>query len=51
MAPGLTDAEIDRAEREYGFEFADDHKAFLQAGLPVNKPPEVRNMTPLITIR
>lgn len=40
MAPGLTDAEIDRVEREYGFEFADDHKAFLQAGLPVNKPPE-----------
>jgi hypothetical protein len=40
MAPGLTDAEIDRVEREYGFEFADDHKAFLQAGLPVGKPPE-----------
>jgi hypothetical protein len=39
MAPGLTDAEIDRVEREYGLEFADDHKAFLQAGLPVNKPP------------
>lgn len=38
--PGLTDAEFDRVEREYGFEFADDHRAFLAAGLPVNVPPE-----------
>ncbi|AQS68941.1 hypothetical protein [Streptomyces pactum] len=38
--PGLTDAEFTRIEREYGFEFADDHRAFLAAGLPVNTPPE-----------
>lgn len=38
--PGLTDAEFARVEREYGFEFADDHRAFLAAGLPVNVPPE-----------
>ena len=40
MIPGLTDTEIERVEREYGFGFADDHRAFLQAGLPVNNPPE-----------
>jgi hypothetical protein len=34
----LTDAELDRIERTYGFEFADDHRAFLAAGLPVNIP-------------
>ncbi|MFE2544196.1 SMI1/KNR4 family protein [Actinacidiphila glaucinigra] len=38
--PGLTDAELARIEEEYGFEFADDHRAFLAAGLPVNVPPE-----------
>lgn len=38
--PGLTDIEFVRIEREYGFEFADDHRAFLAAGLPVNVPPE-----------
>ncbi|WP_217178490.1 hypothetical protein [Streptomyces sp. AC495_CC817] len=38
--PGLTDTEFARIEREYGFEFADDHRAFLAAGLPVNTPPE-----------
>ncbi|WP_053756851.1 hypothetical protein [Streptomyces sp. AS58] len=37
--PGLTDAEFARVEREYGFEFADDHRAFLATGLPVNVPP------------
>lgn len=31
---GLTDREIDRAEREFGFTFADDHRAFLETGLP-----------------
>lgn len=40
IAPGLTDAEFDRIERTYGFEFADDHRAFLAAGLPVNVPFE-----------
>ncbi|MEU8928764.1 hypothetical protein AB0D30_02620 [Streptomyces sp. NPDC048409] len=38
--PGLTDAEFRRIEREFGFEFADDHRSFLAAGLPVNIPPE-----------
>jgi hypothetical protein len=38
--PGLTDAEFSRIEREYGFEFADDHRAFLAAGLPINVAPE-----------
>jgi hypothetical protein len=38
--PGLTDTEFARIEREYGFEFADDHRGFLAAGLPVNVPPE-----------
>ncbi|EST28446.1 hypothetical protein [Streptomyces roseochromogenus] len=37
---GLTDAEFERIEQEFGFEFADDHRAFLAAGLPVNIPPE-----------
>ncbi len=35
VEPGLTDAEFERIEREYGFEFADDHRGFLAAGLPV----------------
>jgi hypothetical protein len=38
--PGLTDAEFARIEPEYGFEFADDHRAFLAVGLPVNVRPE-----------
>lgn len=37
---GLSDAEFARIEDEYGFEFADDHRGFLAAGLPVNVPPE-----------
>jgi hypothetical protein len=40
IAPGLTDAEFDRIEAEFDFEFADDHRAFLAAGLPVNSPFE-----------
>ena len=40
IGPGLTDAEIARIERDYLFEFADDHRAFLAAGLPLNRPPE-----------
>ena len=36
LGPGLTDAELTRVEKEYGFEFADDHRAFLAAGLPLN---------------
>jgi hypothetical protein len=38
--PGLTEAEFARIERDYGFEFADDHRAFLAAGLPLSRPPE-----------
>ena len=38
IAPGLTDTEIARIEREYQFEFADDHRAFLVAGLPLSAP-------------
>lgn len=36
IEPGLTDVEFDRIEREFGFEFADDHRAFLAVGLPVS---------------
>jgi hypothetical protein len=36
IGPGLTDAELDRAEREFGFAFAEDHRAFLRAGLPLD---------------
>jgi hypothetical protein len=35
MAPGLTDDELARIEGEFGFEFADDHRSFLSAGLPI----------------
>jgi hypothetical protein len=39
---GLTDTEFARIEKEFGFQFADDHRAFLAAGLPVNVglPPQ-----------
>lgn len=40
IEPGLTGAEFARVERDYGFEFSDDHRAFLAAGLPVNVSPE-----------
>lgn len=40
IAPGLTDAEFERIETTYGFEFADDHRAFLAAGLPLSVPLE-----------
>ncbi|MFI7417191.1 hypothetical protein [Nonomuraea sp. NPDC049684] len=36
VRPGLTDREFAWIEIEYGIEFADDHRAFLAAGLPVN---------------
>ena len=32
---GLSDGEFARVEADFGFEFADDHRAFLAAGLPV----------------
>ncbi|GLY14450.1 hypothetical protein LWF15_27575 [Kineosporia rhizophila] len=34
---GLTDAEFARIERHFGFKFADDHRSFLAAGLPVRE--------------
>ncbi|MBW8484894.1 hypothetical protein [Actinomadura parmotrematis] len=40
FGPGLTDAEFTRIEAEFGIEFADDHRAFLAAGLPLNSARE-----------
>lgn len=40
IGSGLTSTELARIERDYEFEFADDHRAFLAAGLPLNAPPE-----------
>lgn len=40
IGPGLSDSEFARIESDYGFEFADDHCAFLAAGLPISKPPQ-----------
>ena len=39
---GLTQAEFTRIEKKFGFQFADDHRAFLTQGLPVNTglPPQ-----------
>lgn len=35
IEPGLTDDELSRVEQSFGVEFADDHRSFLAAGLPV----------------
>ncbi|SDE20704.1 hypothetical protein [Glycomyces harbinensis] len=35
VLPGLTDDELADVESEFGFEFGDDHRAFLAAGLPL----------------
>jgi hypothetical protein len=44
LVPGLTATELDRVEGRFGFEFADDHRAFLSAGLPVGQGwPDWRN--------
>ncbi|WP_432008306.1 hypothetical protein [Streptomyces parvus] len=42
LEPGLSDAEFDRIEAEYGIVFAPGHRGFLAAGLPVGRaaPPE-----------
>ncbi|MGA5763420.1 hypothetical protein [Nonomuraea bangladeshensis] len=40
IEPGLSEAEFDRVERDFGFEFADDHRAFLAAGVPVREEPQ-----------
>jgi hypothetical protein len=44
---GLSEAELGRIEQEYHLEFADDHRAFLAAGLPVAGPPR----EPLSSVR
>ena len=47
IGPGLTDAEFALIERDYDFEFADDHRAFLAVGLPLNLPwPDWRDGDP-----
>lgn len=38
IRPGLTDTVFVSIERRFGFEFADDHRAFLAAALPVWTP-------------
>lgn len=38
LAPGLSETELSGIEAEFGFEFSDDHRAFLSAGLPLDKP-------------
>jgi hypothetical protein len=35
IQPGLSDTEVAQVEQRFGFEFADDHRAFLTTGLPV----------------
>ncbi|AQT80930.1 hypothetical protein B1R94_19200 [Mycolicibacterium litorale] len=35
LTPGLSADELARIEDEFGFAFADDHRTFLSAGLPV----------------
>ncbi len=35
IEPGLSDAELTGIKHEFGVTFADDHRAFLAAGLPV----------------
>jgi hypothetical protein len=37
VRPGLTESELAGVEQEFGFSFADDHRAFLAAGLPYGR--------------
>ncbi|MEV0648219.1 hypothetical protein AB0I28_23435 [Phytomonospora sp. NPDC050363] len=37
VRPGLSDAEFTAVEARYGFAFADDHRAFLAARVPVGR--------------
>ena len=46
IGPGLTEAEFARIEQDHGFEFADDHRAFLAAGLPLGTPAPGRRHNP-----
>jgi hypothetical protein len=44
IEPGLTEAELTAVEGEFAFSFADDHRAFLAAGLPTGRGwPDWRN--------
>ncbi|MFD9303222.1 SMI1/KNR4 family protein [Streptomyces sp. NPDC060048] len=46
ISPGLSDAEFERIEEEFGFEFSDDHRAFLAAGLPIGRPSGQGRVSP-----
>jgi hypothetical protein len=47
IGPGLSEAELEAVESRYGFTFADDHRIFLQAGLPLGRPwPDWRDGDP-----
>ncbi|MFE2527237.1 hypothetical protein ACFXEL_23645 [Streptomyces sp. NPDC059382] len=46
ILPGLSDAEFARVEAEFGFEFSDDHRAFLAAGLPAGRPSSTGRRQP-----
>ncbi len=46
LLPGLSDAEFARVEEEFGFEFGDDHRAFLAAGLPMGRPSPAHRRQP-----
>lgn len=35
VRPGLSEAELDAVEHRFGFTFADDHRTFLSAGVPI----------------
>ena len=37
IRPGLSDAEFDAIDAEFAVTFADDHRAFLAAGLPAGR--------------
>ncbi|MEV0289657.1 hypothetical protein AB0H36_36495 [Kribbella sp. NPDC050820] len=50
IQPGLSETELARVEQRFGFEFADDHRAFLTAGLPA-PPTDSRQARSLATTR
>jgi hypothetical protein len=39
IAPGLTDAEVDRIEGAYGLRFPPDYRQYIQTGMPIHNPP------------
>ena len=47
IGPGLSDTELEVIEGRYGFTFADDHRVFLQTGLPLGRSwPDWRDGDP-----